>query len=61
MSIQSILLQLVRDVITFEYFASEFLTKNVNGIASFLKLKGIANAEDLGSKLDDLEARHILD
>ena len=54
-------MQLVRDVFTFEYFASEFLTKNVNGIASFLKLKGIANAEDLGSKLDDLEARHILD
>ena len=59
-SIQLMLRDIVMHSITFEAFITTFKAKNVNGIYNFLKRKGIACASDF-SKLDDIEARHLLD
>ena len=56
-SIQSILVEIVRDFITFEYFRAHL---TVNAFTKFLNAKYLKCAADLGN-LDDIEARHALD
>ena len=51
---------IIRDAITFGAFEHTFKSKNVNGIYNFLKRKHIKCEADF-SKLDDIEARHLMD
>ena len=55
---------MIRDIIknslTFPFFVETFKSSKVNGIYNFLKRKNINNELDL-IKLDDIEARHIMD
>ena len=59
-SIQLMLRDIVKNNITFEDFVSTFKSSNVNGIYNFLKRKQISEESDF-SKLDDIEARHLMD
>ena len=59
-SIQQMLRDIVRDGVTFEAFTVTFKSSNVNGIYNFLKRKEIKSESDF-SRLDDIEARHLLD
>ena len=59
-SIQLMLRDIVKNNITFEEFVSTFKSSNVNGIYNFLKRKQITQ-ESHFSKLDDIEARHLMD
>ena len=51
---------IVLNFITFHRFVDTFKSSNVNGIYNFLKRKQIVEASDF-SKLDDIEARHLMD
>ena len=55
---------MIRDIIknslTFPFFMETFKASKVNGIYNFLKRKNIKNEQDF-DKLDDIEARHIID
>ena len=51
---------IVKNNITFEEFVSTFKSSNVNGIYNFLKRKQITQEAHF-SKLDDIEARHLMD
>ena len=51
---------IVKDAITFGEFEKTFKSKNVNGIYNFLKRKTIKSEADF-YKLDDIEARHLMD
>ena len=51
---------IVLNFITFHRFVDTFKSSNVNGIYNFLKRKQIIEASDF-SKLDDIEARHLMD
>lgn len=52
--------EIIRNSITFETFINTFRYSNVNGIYNFLKRKQIRSELDF-NKLDDIEARHLLD
>ena len=52
--------EIVKNQITFSLFVDTFKASNVNGIYNFLKRKNIIAEEDF-SKLDDIEARHLMD
>lgn len=52
--------EIVKNQITFSLFLDTFKASNVNGIYNFLKRKNIEAEQDF-SKLDDIEARHIMD
>lgn len=56
-TLQSMLVEIVRDCIGFESFEKDFLVHNINGTGSFLKGKGVKNSDDLGLLLDDIETR----
>ena len=51
---------IIRNHITFEKFIGTFKHTNVNGIYKFLERKKIQSADDF-HKLDDIEARHLMD
>ena len=51
---------IVKHHIGFEAFLNTFKASNVNGIYNFLKRKSIGSDTDF-YKLDDIEARHLLD
>ena len=51
---------IVKNQITFGLFIDTFKASNVNGIYNFLKRKNITDEADF-SKLDDIEARHLMD
>jgi len=51
---------IVRNEISFELFEDTFKSTNVNGIYNFLKRKQVKSESDF-YKLDDIEARHIMD
>ena len=55
---------MLRDIvsrnISFELFEDTFKSTNVNGIYNFLKRKQVTT-ETHFDKLDDIEARHIMD
>ena len=51
---------IVKNSIGFDYFVGTFKSTNVNGIYNFLKRKNIQSETDF-HKLDDIEARHLLD
>lgn len=53
------LIQLVANVMTWEDFIEPFKT-NINGVKTFLGGKGVSKSDDF-AKLDDLEARHLMD
>ena len=53
------LIQLVANVMTWEDFIEPFKT-NINGVKKFLDGKGVSKSDDF-AKLDDLEARHLMD
>ena len=59
-SIQLMLRDIIKHSITFDAFIDTFKSKNVNGIYNFLKRKQIASELDF-NKLDDIEARHLMD
>ena len=59
-SIQLMIREIVKNQITFTLFVDTFKASNVNGIYNFLKRKNIIAEEDF-SKLDDIEARHLMD
>lgn len=52
--------EIVKYQITFGLFVDTFKASNVNGIYNFLKKKNIQAEVDF-SKLDDIEARHLMD
>ena len=52
--------EIVKNWITFSLFVDTFKASNVNGIYNFLKRKSIIADADF-SKLDDIEARHLMD
>ena len=52
--------EIVKNQITFSLFLDTFKASNVNGIYNFLKRKNIEAEQDF-SKLDAIEARHIMD
>ena len=58
-SIQCMLIDLVRDTIQWETFLEPFKT-NINGVKKFLDVKGVFKSDDF-AKLDDIEARHLMD
>ena len=58
-SIQGILTELVRTTIHWDKFLEPFKT-NINGIKKFLDTKGVFKSDDF-RKLDDIEARHLMD
>ena len=51
---------IVKNSIGFGYFVATFKSTNVNGIYNFLKRKSIRSETDF-DKLDDIEARHLMD
>ena len=51
---------IVKNSIGFEFFLQTFKSTNVNGIYNFLKRKSIRSETDF-DKLDDIEARHLMD
>ena len=53
------LINLVRDTIHWEEFRQPFKT-NINGVKKFLESKGVKDQDDF-QKLDDIEARHLMD
>ena len=58
-SIQSMLIELVRNTIKWNEFLEPFKT-NINGVKKFLDSKGVFKSEDFAN-LDDIEARHLMD
>ena len=58
-SIQSMLINLVRNTIHWDEFRQPFKT-NINGVKKFLDSKGVQSQNDF-NKLDDIEARHLMD
>ena len=59
-SIQLMLRDIIRNHISFEAFSDTFKSSNVNGIYKFLESKKILSSDDF-DKLDDIEARHLMD
>lgn len=51
---------IIKNFVTFQLFVDTFKSSNVNGIYNFLKRKDITAEIDF-VKLDDIEARHIMD
>ena len=51
---------IVKNYIGFDTFLNTFKSSNVNGIYNFLKRKNIRSETDF-DKLDDIEARHLMD
>ena len=51
---------IIRGSIGFQTFQNTFKSSNVNGIYNFLKRKDIQSEADF-NKLDDIEARHLID
>ena len=59
-SIQLMLREVIKRWVTFEAFVQTFKSKNVNGVYNFLKRKEISSEDDF-NKMDDIEARHLMD
>ena len=51
---------IIKNFVTFQLFVDTFKSSNVNGIYNFLKRKNITTEIDF-VKLDDIEARHLMD
>ena len=51
---------IIKNYIGFDTFINTFKASNVNGIYNFLKRKSIRSESDF-DKLDDIEARHLMD
>lgn len=51
---------IVKNYISYDFFIATFKSSNVNGIYNFLKRKEIRSEADF-YKLDDIEARHLMD
>ncbi len=59
-SIQLMLRDIIKNSIGFQNFMNTFKSSNVNGIYKFLTGKQINSEADF-DKLDDIEARHLMD